>query len=147
MSDVAKKVETLMEAMPYLEKYQGKVIVIKYGGNAMINEELKDAVLHDVVMLKLLGLKQAERSQSGGGKAQRSAPVKIDRGGAGGRHCAAGARAEAGVGVSGESGAGGAEADRAWASSANLRRRKAAGLVSRRCSQSSATSCSDRERG
>ena len=57
MSDVAKKVETLMEAMPYLEKYQGKVIVIKYGGNAMINDELKDAVLHDVVMLKLLGLK------------------------------------------------------------------------------------------
>ena len=46
MSDVAKKVETLMEAMPYLEKYQGKVIVIKYGGNAMINDELKDAVLH-----------------------------------------------------------------------------------------------------
>ncbi|MFQ9427200.1 MAG: acetylglutamate kinase [Oscillospiraceae bacterium] len=57
MSDVAKKVEALMEAMPYLEKYQGKVIVIKYGGNAMINDELKDAVLHDVVMLKLLGLK------------------------------------------------------------------------------------------
>ena len=57
MSDVAKKVKTLMEAMPYLEKYQGKVIVIKYGGNAMINDELKDAVLHDVVMLKLLGLK------------------------------------------------------------------------------------------
>ncbi len=57
MSDVAKKVETLMEAMPYLAKYQGKVIVIKYGGNAMINDELKDAVLHDVVMLKLLGLK------------------------------------------------------------------------------------------
>ena len=57
MSDAAKKVETLMEAMPYLAKYQGKVIVIKYGGNAMINDELKDAVLHDVVMLKLLGLK------------------------------------------------------------------------------------------
>ena len=57
MSDVAKKVETLMEAMPYLEKYQGKVIVIKYGGNAMINEELKAAVLQDVVMLKLLGMK------------------------------------------------------------------------------------------
>ena len=45
MSDVAKKVETLMEAMPYLEKYQGKVIVIKYGGNAMINESLKNAVI------------------------------------------------------------------------------------------------------
>ena len=57
MSDVAKKVETLMEAMPYLQKYAGKIVVIKYGGNAMINEELKNAVLHDVVMLKLLGLK------------------------------------------------------------------------------------------
>jgi acetylglutamate kinase len=46
-----------MEAMPYLQKYAGKIVVIKYGGNAMINEELKNAVLHDVVMLKLLGLK------------------------------------------------------------------------------------------
>lgn len=57
MSDVASKVENLMEAMPYLQKYAGKVIVIKYGGNAMINEELKDAVMHDIVMLKLLGMK------------------------------------------------------------------------------------------
>lgn len=57
MSDIAKKVETLMEAMPYLNKYQGKVIVIKYGGNAMVSDELKDAVLHDVVMLRLLGMK------------------------------------------------------------------------------------------
>ena len=57
MSDIANKVETLMEAMPYLQKYQGKIIVIKYGGNAMINEELKDAVMHDVVLLKLLGMK------------------------------------------------------------------------------------------
>ena len=43
MNDVASKVATLMEAMPYLKKYAGKVIVIKYGGNAMINEELKAA--------------------------------------------------------------------------------------------------------
>ena len=57
MNDVANKVATLMEAMPYLKKYAGKVIVIKYGGNAMINEELKAAVLQDVVMLKLLGMK------------------------------------------------------------------------------------------
>ena len=57
MNDVASKVATLMEAMPYLKKYAGKVIVIKYGGNAMINEELKAAVLQDVVMLKLLGMK------------------------------------------------------------------------------------------
>ncbi len=57
MTNIASKAETLMEAMPYLQKYAGKIVVIKYGGNAMINEELKDAVLHDVVMLKLLGLK------------------------------------------------------------------------------------------
>ena len=57
MSDVAKKVETLMEAMPYLEKYQGKVIVIKYGGNAMINESLKNAVMNDLVTLTLLGVR------------------------------------------------------------------------------------------
>ena len=57
MSDVAKKVETLIEAMPYLRKYAGKIVVIKYGGNAMINEDLKNAVMHDVVLLKQLGLK------------------------------------------------------------------------------------------
>lgn len=57
MNDVAARVETLMQAMPYLQKYQGKIIVIKYGGNAMINEELKDAVLHDIVLLRLLGMK------------------------------------------------------------------------------------------
>ncbi len=57
MSETAKKVETLIEPMPYLQKYAGKIVVIKYGGNAMINEELKNAVLHDVVLLKLLGLK------------------------------------------------------------------------------------------
>ncbi|WP_312941200.1 acetylglutamate kinase [Oscillibacter sp.] len=57
MTNIASKVDTLMEAMPYLQKYAGKIVVIKYGGNAMINEDLKDAVLHDVVMLKLLGLK------------------------------------------------------------------------------------------
>ena len=57
MSDIASKVETLVQAMPYLQKYQGRIIVIKYGGNAMINEELKDAVMHDVVLLRLLGMK------------------------------------------------------------------------------------------
>ena len=57
MSDIAKKVETLIEAMPYLQKYAGKTVVVKYGGNAMINDQLKDAVMHDVVLLQLLGLK------------------------------------------------------------------------------------------
>ena len=55
--DIASKVETLMEAMPYLQKYAGKTVVIKYGGNAMINAELKDAVMHDIVLLKLLGMR------------------------------------------------------------------------------------------
>ena len=57
MSDIASKVETLMEAMPYLQKYQGKIIVIKYGGNAMINETLKNAVMNDLVTLTLLGVR------------------------------------------------------------------------------------------
>ncbi|MCR5825729.1 MAG: acetylglutamate kinase [Oscillospiraceae bacterium] len=55
--DISQKVETLMEAMPYLQKYAGKTVVIKYGGNAMINEQLKDAVMHDIVLLQLLGMK------------------------------------------------------------------------------------------
>ena len=55
--DISQKVETLMEAMPYLQKYAGKTVVIKYGGNAMINAELKDAVMHDIVLLKLLGMR------------------------------------------------------------------------------------------
>ena len=54
---IEQKIETLMEAVPYLSKYQGKIVVIKYGGNAMINEELKANVIRDVVLLKTLGLK------------------------------------------------------------------------------------------
>lgn len=57
MSDIANKVETLMEAMPYLQKYQGKIIVIKYGGNAMISEELRRAVMSDIVLLSLVGIR------------------------------------------------------------------------------------------
>lgn len=56
MNDVASKVATLMEAMPYLKKYAGKVIVIKYGGNAMISEKLKDSVMRDIVLLSLIGV-------------------------------------------------------------------------------------------
>lgn len=54
---IENKVATLMEAVPYIKKYAGKTIVVKYGGNAMINEELKQAVIEDVVMLKLLGMR------------------------------------------------------------------------------------------
>lgn len=45
------------EATPYIQKYHGKTMVIKYGGNAMINEELKDAVMNDLVTLTLLGVR------------------------------------------------------------------------------------------
>ena len=51
------KASILIQALPYIQKYYGKVIVIKYGGNAMINEELKEAVMGDVVLLSLIGIK------------------------------------------------------------------------------------------
>ena len=47
------------EATPYIQKYHGKTMVIKYGGNAMINETLKNAVMNDLVTLTLLGVRPA----------------------------------------------------------------------------------------
>lgn len=47
----------LVDALPYLQKYRGKVVVVKYGGNAMISEELRNAVMSDVVLLSLAGIK------------------------------------------------------------------------------------------
>ena len=49
--------QVLIQALPYIQKYKDKTIVIKYGGNAMINEELKDAVLGDIVLLSAIGIK------------------------------------------------------------------------------------------
>ena len=46
----------LVRALPYIQKYTGKTVVIKYGGNAMINEELKEAVISDLVLLTCVGL-------------------------------------------------------------------------------------------
>ena len=53
--DAKVKAQILVEALPYIQQYVGKIIVIKYGGNAMINEELKEAVIKDVVLLNLIG--------------------------------------------------------------------------------------------
>jgi acetylglutamate kinase len=50
------KAETLMEALPYLRRFYGKTIVIKYGGHAMANDELKDAFAQDVVLLRYVGM-------------------------------------------------------------------------------------------
>ena len=47
----------LIEALPYIQKYRGKTIVIKYGGNAMINEDLRRAVLRDIVLMSMVGIR------------------------------------------------------------------------------------------
>ena len=51
------RAQVLVEALPYIQKYTNKIVVIKYGGNAMINEELKDAVMGDIALLSLIGIK------------------------------------------------------------------------------------------
>ena len=52
-----QRAETIVHALPYIQKYYNKVVVIKYGGNAMINEELKQDVMNDIVLLSLIGVK------------------------------------------------------------------------------------------
>ena len=53
----AQRAKVLIEALPYIQRYSGKILVIKYGGNAMINEELKKAVMGDIVLLSQIGVK------------------------------------------------------------------------------------------
>ncbi len=53
----AQRAEVLTQALPYIKKYYGKTVVIKYGGNAMINEDLKEQVMEDIVLLSLIGVK------------------------------------------------------------------------------------------
>lgn len=53
----AQRARILMEALPYIQKYNGEIVVIKYGGNAMINPELKEQVMGDIVLLSLIGIK------------------------------------------------------------------------------------------
>ncbi|MBQ1369990.1 MAG: acetylglutamate kinase, partial [Clostridia bacterium] len=52
-----QRAQTLIEALPYIQRYYGKTIVIKYGGNAMVSEELRRAVIDDIVMLSLIGVR------------------------------------------------------------------------------------------
>ncbi|MBQ7974734.1 MAG: acetylglutamate kinase [Clostridia bacterium] len=56
MEELIKKAGILIEALPYIQKFSGKTVVIKYGGNAMINEELKNSVMEDITLLKFIGL-------------------------------------------------------------------------------------------
>jgi len=53
----AQRASILVSALPYIQNYYGKIIVIKYGGSAMINEQLKDSVMRDIVLLSLIGVK------------------------------------------------------------------------------------------
>ena len=53
----AQRAEVLVHALPYIQKYNNKIIVVKYGGNAMVNEDLKRAVMRDIVLLSLIGIK------------------------------------------------------------------------------------------
>ncbi len=57
MTEVLEKAEVLIEALPYIQRFNRKIIVVKYGGSAMIDEELKKSVIQDVVLLKLVGFK------------------------------------------------------------------------------------------
>ena len=54
--DNAKRAKVLIQAMPYIKKFVGETIVVKYGGNAMINEELKAAVMSDLALMQLVGI-------------------------------------------------------------------------------------------
>ncbi|MEA4894377.1 MAG: acetylglutamate kinase [Oscillospiraceae bacterium] len=53
----AQRAKVLIEALPYIQRYNNKIIVVKYGGSAMINEDLKRAVMGDIVLLSLIGVK------------------------------------------------------------------------------------------
>ena len=52
-----ERAQTLVEALPYIQKFTGKVVVIKYGGNAMISQKLFDAVIEDIILLQLVGIR------------------------------------------------------------------------------------------
>ena len=77
MQDVLKKAEVLVEALPYIQKFNRKIIVVKYGGSAMSNEELQKNVITDVTLLKLVGFKPI--IVHGGGKAISSWVSKVGK--------------------------------------------------------------------
>ena len=56
MEQLIKKAQILIDALPYIQRFAGKTFVIKYGGNAMINEDLKNSVMEDITLLKFIGI-------------------------------------------------------------------------------------------
>ena len=59
MSSHEQQARTLVEALPYIQKFTGKTIVVKYGGNAMISDDLRKAVMSDIILLSLVGIRVA----------------------------------------------------------------------------------------
>ncbi len=57
LSSHEQQAQTLIEALPYIQKFTGKTIVVKYGGNAMVSDELRRAVMSDVILLNLVGIR------------------------------------------------------------------------------------------
>ena len=53
----AQRAHVLVHALPYIQDYSGKIVVVKYGGNAMVSEQLKDSVIRDICLLQLIGVK------------------------------------------------------------------------------------------
>lgn len=54
--DYSQRAEILVNALPYIQKYRGKIVVIKYGGNAMVSDELKERVINDIILMKCVGI-------------------------------------------------------------------------------------------
>ncbi|NME82892.1 acetylglutamate kinase [Clostridium sp. SM-530-WT-3G] len=72
----SERAEILVHALPYIQKYRGKIIVIKYGGNAMISDELKETVINDIILMKCVGIQPVV--VHGGGPAISSLLKKLD---------------------------------------------------------------------
>lgn len=77
MQKQIEKAEMLVEALPYIKKFAGKTVVVKYGGNAMINDEIKDQVMKDIVLMKYVGVNPV--IVHGGGPAINSMLAKIGK--------------------------------------------------------------------
>ncbi|MFH1825383.1 MAG: acetylglutamate kinase [Candidatus Firestonebacteria bacterium] len=56
MKNLIKKVDILIEALPYIRQFKDKIFVIKYGGKAMVNESLKNSIIQDIILMKLVGI-------------------------------------------------------------------------------------------
>ena len=74
MQTYLEKAKVLVEALPYIQRFNRKIIVVKYGGSAMVDESLKRSVIQDVTLLKLVGFKPI--IVHGGGKESAAGSVR-----------------------------------------------------------------------